>query len=138
MVCGSERRNDLREGYAKHPISGFAGFMTYRYCRLYLKHFYDVKMMSSSSLDDLKRYDQDNFLLDFVIRAENLEDDLITALRAIGFDLSAGQLAIIHGLERTNVTNHKPKEYYYDDETIDLVHQRERFIIEKHGYAFNE
>jgi len=58
-------------------------------------------------------------------------------LKNAGYDLSEDQLRIIErGADsRTNPSDHLPTEFYYDQETVDLVAKNERLIIEKYSYS---
>jgi hypothetical protein len=66
-----------------------------------------------------------------------MENDLIQALESAGYKLSDQQIGTIKsGSEnRTNPSQHLPTEFYYDDETVDLVARNEKLIIEKYSYS---
>ena len=131
MVFDPYRRKDLGEGYAKSPISRFAGLMTFRYMRIY------TRGGTATSLEALKKFDAENNVLNCTIRVESIENDLIRALEAAGYELGDEQIGIINaGADnRTNPSEHLPTEFYYDQETVDLVAQNEKLIIEKYSYS---
>lgn len=135
MVMDPYRRKDLGEGYAKNPISKFAGLMTYRYIKIYSKNLRQTG--SLTDLEGLKKFDAENNVLNFTIRVETIENDLIQALEAAGYSLSDEQVSTIKsGAEnRTNPSEHLPTEFYYDEETVDLVAKNEKLFIEKYAYS---
>jgi len=138
LVYDPQRKYDLKEGYAAHPVSGFCGFMTYRYCRLYLKNFYDLKVKKLlHNMSNLKKYDANNHLPDKMIRTESLEDDLISALSETGFMLNESQVKYIYDAERVNTSMHRERQFYYDEETRGLVLQKEKYLIDKYNYTFD-
>ena len=74
--------------------------------------------------------------IDHFIRNERLEEDLIGALDSCGVRLSENQRDRIRSSGRTNASSRKQNaSYYYDDDTIALVYERERFIVDKFGYV---
>jgi hypothetical protein len=131
MVFDPYRRKDLGEGYAKNPISKFAGLMTFRYIKIY------TRGGSATSLEALKKFDSESNVLKFTIRVESIEKDLLQALENAGYDLSEDQIQLIEqGADnRTNPSEHLPTEFYYDEETVDLVARNEKLIIEKYDYS---
>jgi hypothetical protein len=135
MVFDPYRRKDLGEGYSKSPISKFAGLMTYRYVRIYSKNLRRTRGLTG--LEGLKKFDEENNVLNHTIRVESIENDLIQALEAAGYRLSDGQISTIkRGAEnRTNPSEHLPTEFYYDEETAGLVARNEKLIIEKYAYS---
>lgn len=137
LLHDPQRRIDLNEGYPEHGISKFAGFMTYRYCRLYQKDFFLKKSQTGlQHYDDLQAFDEKNNLLDFIIRNESLEDDVVHVLKKAGYNLDENKIKFIHDSSgsKTFKSEHYDSSYYYDTETIDIVANREKFIIEKYDY----
>jgi hypothetical protein len=132
LLFDPARKKDLGEGYARSPISNFAGLLTYRYIKIYTKD----ETLSLADLEALKKFDSENSVLNFTIRVESIEDDLIQALKSAGYELSEDQIRIIRkGAEnRTNPSEHLPPEFYYDEETTGLVRDQEQLIIEKYAY----
>ena len=111
--------------------------MTYRYCYLHLKQFLEKKNLKSvRTYDDLLSFDQSNNLLDYVIRMESLEDDLIRVLSEVGHKLDESSIQWIYDQkkQKINKSEHRNYGYYYDEETIELIMDQERFIIEKYDY----
>lgn len=76
-------------------------------------------------------------LLKGIVRNEFLEDDLVKVLGLAGYDLTQEQLDVIYAgkKKKTNISKHKTVGFYYDQETIDLVREKDRFIIDKYQYS---
>jgi hypothetical protein len=126
---------DAGEGYRESAVARCAGFMTYRYLWLYsrsTRELYDPAAIDGWA--SLEAFDRHSNLLDFVIRAESLEDDLENVLTSVGHELSPEQSAIIRSGERSNASSHGETAFYYDAETSRLVAERERLLIEKYRY----
>lgn len=136
LVCSPERKQELGEGYPESAISNFAGFMTYRYCCRYLKNW----AFNENKIKDiytLIQYDNCNNLLNFTIKTEFLESDLINSLKLAGYHIDDTVIKQINNSsqKKINISKHEKASFYYDDETIKLVEEKERFIIEKYGYT---
>ena len=138
LMLDPKRKYDLLERYADTPISSYAGLLTYRYIFLFSRNARDLftKPEAVQSLADLRAFDRQNNQLDHVIRNESLEDDLIQVLTACGAQLTEAQIQTIRQSGRTNASSRKRTlDYYYDQETLELVRSREQFIIDKYRYA---
>ncbi len=127
---------NLGERYGASTIRPFAGFFTYRYCRLFAR---DPRPLFSGGIADaaaLAEFDRRQNLVKHFIRNESLEDDLIRILGSCGYPLDARQLELIRTPVRTNAsTRSRDHVRYYDAQTAQLVMDRERFIVDKHGYS---
>jgi hypothetical protein len=135
LVLSPERNRDFGGGFAFHPVSKFAGLLTYRYCRLFTASFFDPAIMRNiSSLEDLEIMDLKHNRLVGVIKNESLEKDFIQLMNKIEYPLGDKQEQRILGMSKTNTSKHKHINYYYDDETLELVALKEKFIIEKYNY----
>lgn len=136
LILDSRRRFDIGEGYGFSPLSGWAGLLTYRYFRLFTlgdRVFKDTRLRSP---DGIVQYDREFNIARGMIRTEALEEDFIRVLGEAGYRFSEQQLNAIRRREggKTNVSQRNPVEFYYDDETIALVAERDRYLIEKYGY----
>lgn len=138
LILDPDRRFDMAEGYGFSPVSRWAGIFSYRYLKLF------------SGLDDLLYRDhtlathagtQAAFeryqLVDFVVRNEHLEADLLEALRATGGTVPDAEREELlrASSKRTNASVRRHTSYYFDEATRALVAERERFIIERHSYS---
>lgn len=139
MIHDPNNRRFLGERYGRSPISLFAGFLTYRYARLYTQDLEALFSPSIASPANLKALVDRRCVLDFTIRNEHLEDDLVRALNQCGILLNEEQLDWIHSLGRTNASSRRRDlGYYYDRSTVELVHNRDRILIDIYGYAAPE
>ncbi|WP_258105484.1 sulfotransferase family 2 domain-containing protein [Marinoscillum sp. MHG1-6] len=128
------KEHGIGEGFKIGNISQFAGLMTFRYFQLYA---YRKKLNSVHSLKELRDFDQKENFMDVIIRNENLHSDLLENVDKL--KCSQEELTKVLGsfAKRTN-TSERDKDYrkYYDEESVKLVQQKEKFIIEKYGYSF--
>jgi hypothetical protein len=136
---------DVGEGYGKSSISRHSGLLTYRYMVLFTlgvvpgEPHLGGHNPELETLDKVRSYADENLLCQDMIRMEHLADELEASLLAAGHDLTATQRETIHGKAEgrsENRTKHHPAAWYYDDATRDLVAERDRFVIERHGYEF--
>ena len=135
LILGSARQYGVGVGYAQNSLSSFAGLMTYRYCRLYLRDFVTLSQKCPAyTLDQLISLDQDHNLLDGIIRTEFLESDLIKVLEQANYTIDDQKLSAIHSSPVTNASTRSSVDFYYDAETIELVSRKEKFIIDKYSY----
>jgi hypothetical protein len=129
---------DLLEWYDLHATHRFLGFLSYRYCKLHVGGFDTWKgRFTLRSYDALRRFVDQNHLVDFMMFNEHLTENLIMALDAIDYGLTDTQRSQIRDAGQTNTSDHGDWRWYYDDECRDLVAQRDRLIIDRYGYAFD-
>jgi len=134
LMLSKDRRYDIGEGYAFAPLSKCAGLMTYRYLRLFTLGDSIYKRDELSSLEEITLFDSKNNISSGMVRNEALEDDLIDVLQKAGLTLSDENIAFIKNQTKTNTSKRNSTSFYYDQETIDLVTHKEKFIIDKYKY----
>jgi len=128
-------RYHLGEGYARSPISQYAGLLTYRYVCLYANNVEVIYSKAVKSPERLKILIDHELVLNFTIRNERLEDDLVIALKKCGVEIGSSRAECIYSSRRTNVTQRqRDLGFYYDTDTSKLVRDRDQFIISKYGY----
>jgi hypothetical protein len=136
---------DVGEGYGKSSISRHSGLLTYRYLVLFTlgvvpgEPHLGGHNPTLDTLDRVRAHVDEHLLCEDMIRMEHLADELELALEKAGYDLTEEQRTTIHGKAEgrsENRTEHRPAAWYYDDETRDLVAERDRLVIERHGYEF--
>lgn len=136
MMHAKELPPDV-EGYAQSAVSQAAGFLTY----CYLKTFACKKGQMSAlnavgERDQLFEYERQHCFIDYFIRNESLESDLLSALKQAGFNIPAAAEAKVLARPKTNTTSRKRKlDYYYDAATEELVSHWDGLVVEKFGYV---
>lgn len=138
MILNPARRFDIGEGFGFSPLAQRNGLLTYRYFKLFTnlggKLYQNSTLSNGITLSDL--WTTHN-ITNFIIRNESLEEDLIEALRYANVPLTDDNIALIEQgkVKKTNTSTRKETGFYYDQETIQLVQDRESFIIEQYGYT---
>jgi len=134
LLLSSERKYDVGPEYACSMLSTYAGAMTYCYIGIYTGGRSDGTVARISSTAELAAYDSEHNILDDIIRTESLHDDLLRVIGEAGYVLAAGQIEDIRNAGRTKTSARHSVGRYYDNETLDLVMEKERFLIEKYAY----
>ena len=132
-IYTEEATAEMRNGYGRFSLRGEVGFMTYRYAYLYLP---GVDLETAPYFRDyfeLEEYDRKHNMVDAWIKVEDLAYSLYAALKLAGYEVSRERVEALCGV-RANRSQHRPYMDYYDDESVALVLQREKLIVEKHGY----
>ena len=137
LIMDPERRFDMGEGYGFSPVARRFGLMTYRYLKLFTRlgpMLYQDQALGT--LDGIQQAWEKQQLVNFIIRNERLEPDLLEALSQAGCALSeadSGALRAGRGA-RTNASKRLPVAHYFDEASVRLVADREAFVIARHGY----
>lgn len=134
VVLSPAARHIVEAGYRRNPLSKCCGLMSYRYFKLFVR---DAEQVGPEykSLAMVKQLDEERCWVNHFIQSERLEDDFLKALAASGVVLTDEQVAKVRSARKRNVSERPlPTNAYYDEKTIRLVEERERFIIEKFGY----
>lgn len=126
----------LGEGYCDSMLQHICGFMTYRYLYLCVK---DVESLKNQEVNlsflDVSSFEKENCYIDFFIRQEELEKSFLMVMQKID-KLSLEQKKIILGAKKNNISHRVfPLEVYYDHDSVAIVAEKEKLIIEKFGYA---
>jgi hypothetical protein len=137
MMHDETYRTDLGEGYWRCGLSRFAGLMTFRYMKIFACKQGEINALRAvSTPEQLGDYERRNCLIDYFIRNENLESDLLAALEATHIAVPPAMVAEMAARPRTNTSSRKRgPAYYYDAATEKLVADSERLIIDKFGYV---
>jgi hypothetical protein len=137
LIFNPERKFDVREGYGFSPMSAHNGILTYRFFKLFsdlgVGLYSDRVDVSGSSLKDLWEAHR---IADYFIKMENLEDDLIEAMRLSGVSISEENKTQLLDSKnnKTNTSSRLNTNYYYDEESVELVLNRESLIIDLFEY----
>lgn len=117
------------------------GIYTYRYLAAIHP---DFRRNFSSDLGSYARIlalHQDNDHINHYVRVHALESDLISGLEQAGVYLKENYRETIYGLSTTPTNTSRrskiPFTEYYDEEAREVVHQREKLIIEQFGFSFD-
>ena len=137
MLMDPRRRFDMGEGYGFSPVSACAGILTYRYLKLFTSLddalYRDASLGTNPGVLEAWKSTQ---LINFVIRNEMLEDDLLSALRQAGHEIPEPECEALlaAAARKSNASKRLSTSYYYDAETTALVAERESLVVETHGY----
>lgn len=131
VACSLQTRRTVDPHMAKSPIGKIAGLMTYRYFNLYVRGASDIPVTVGTQ-DGLRAFEASNSIVQHVIRQDSVTEDLIKALDRSGIALSDEQRKMIYDTKASG----RPAriERFYDEESVELVARREKFIIERFGY----
>ncbi len=137
LLLAEERRFDIGEGFGFSPLSRHSGLLCYRYFRLFTlgDSIYDDQRLHT--FDGLADYDREMNITQGIICTETLESDFVRVLAEAGVVLSDEEIASICNQEGgiTNASTRRSAAYYYDDETISLVAEKEKYLIGKYGFS---
>ncbi|OKH15164.1 sulfotransferase family 2 domain-containing protein [[Limnothrix rosea] IAM M-220] len=132
VINDEEFWGDFGEDYDQYPANQSIGLLTYRYLRLFCRS--DFRNLKDFS--EICQFAKDNCYIDYFIKNESLEADLAIALQNCG--LFTDELSLVEKLKSFGRTNTSPRKkdylYYYDQNSINLITQREKLIIEKFNY----
>ena len=93
-------------------------------------------MNALSTFDHLVEYERRSCFIDHFIRNENLEPDLLAALKLADVQIPVEAESKVMSRPKTNTSSRKNGPgYYYDAGTEALVADRDRLIVEKFGYC---
>jgi hypothetical protein len=112
LLTEEGKRVRFGEGFAHHSISSFAGLLTFRYCRLFCKAFFDRQnVMGLTSYEKLLSYDKQSNMLEHIIRQKDLENNFIETMNLLGYPLAEIEIESIRNTKKTNTSNHKDISY---------------------------
>lgn len=136
LVLSQSRKYDLGLSYGFNSLSSFVGYLTFQYLQLGIRDFKKTYKTEIIDFDSLRELDRKQNIINAVIRMESINDDLIQTLSLAGYTLNNDQLDLINSYDRVNKSSRERHlSFYYDNELIDIVQERERFFIEKYGYS---
>lgn len=126
--------HDIGEGYKVTNLSKFAGFLTYRYLSLYT---YKKELNNIKSQEELLLFDERENFMDAIIRNEDIHEDMLKLANLLQFNDHSIKNILQKFKSRTNISK-RDRDYrkYYNDESIKIVQNFEKLIIDKHGYSF--
>ena len=132
----SAARKFRLEDYFTSPAFALHGLNTHRFLQLYLTREGAVRVRSSTSLEESRQLEQAYSYIDFWIRFENLHQDFLDVLSHVGVEVTGEQERALRDSKAQNVsTKRRSCADFYDRESIELIAERDRFLIEKFGYT---
>ncbi|MBA2883010.1 hypothetical protein HNR65_003367 [Desulfosalsimonas propionicica] len=138
LMLNPARRFDMGEGFGFSPVSMGFGLMTYRCLKLFTRLRTALyKDRSLAKPEGIRRALDEERLVCFVIRNECLEKDLLEALALAGCEVSDKDRCALFSARnnKINTSRRFSASHYYDRETVELVANREKVIIENYGYT---
>lgn len=140
VIHGEKYLIELPEFFAFSEISKFVGFYTYRYLRLFCKDSYLISNNVVRTYQQILDYEQNYNYINYFIKTERLNNDLIEALKLCEIDLNSSLKNKILGTSKTNQSSKKINlndyDKYYDSSSRELVDNRDKLIINKFNYSF--
>ena len=136
MMNDSHYMGDVGEGYLRSRIGSFSGLMTLRYIRLFCQNIKNNNGVGRIlNPEDIVHFDKDNCFVDFFIRNECLESDLLLGMQKLGLVVSEDYANRLRNMPKTNTSSrNRDLNFYYDKASSAIVMERERFIVDKFGY----
>jgi len=127
--------DDIVGGYGPSSVSQVCGLMTFRYMQLFCKNLAKPDFKTINSFDALKAREKGDCYINYFVHTEHLSQELIHALESSGVVLTKKEKDLINATPPQNTSSRtKNANYYYDKETIELVYERERLIVDKFDY----
>ena len=137
MVYNPDFRHNLGEGYGKSPVYRVAGFYTFRYLKLCCRNTNTLTKDQLQSIDDLLHFERNNCFISKWIRIESLERDFMDMANSSGERLADDFEQLILSQKKINTSSKShPTAFYYNEESIQAVKEKEAVIIEKFDYTF--
>ena len=136
LLLGNTRIHDTGEGYGLSSINKFAGLMTYRYLTLYSN---DIRKMFNNSItnyDDLEKFDNENNILNYIVKNETLEDDFIQVLKKLNIEINETEKKMIYNekSDKFGAWRNLNLNDFFDEECLNIIQSKEKLIINKYNY----
>ncbi|MDM7859633.1 hypothetical protein QTP81_03300 [Alteromonas sp. ASW11-36] len=140
LMFNPDRALDIGEGYGFSSFSQQAGLLSYRFFKLFTSLDQEIyKPTLQTDLSSLVKVWQERGFIDAFVRQENLEEDFLNALEQANIELSDAQKSEIRAARsnKTNTSSRKSANHYYDEETANIILEREKFIVQQFDYDIN-
>lgn len=137
LMFNKQRTFDIREGYGFSPLADTAGLLSYRFMKLFTdldsELYSKNSKFSHSNLHDIWN---EYKIANYFIRMEHLEIDLIEAMKLADVVISPENIKLLHAAKnkKTNTSSRLPTAHYFNDETIQLIYNQEKLIIDLFNY----
>jgi hypothetical protein len=127
------------EAYGNHyGLSGlnYVGFLSFNYLRLYNYDFIH-NCRDLGSIKELEKYDQQHNFIDLMLINKTINEQLLESYKLLANSKEVVQKAINLRPKRSNTsTKKKPFKEYYDQELINLINEKEAFLLDKYNFKF--
>lgn len=137
MVYSEKYISRMQNGYNKFSLAPQVGLMTWRFAYLYLAGVDVDRVPHFDSYDEFDEYEKQNNMVDYLwVSLEDLYPTIAGILLGFG-GMHSNKLGLLFDLckEKSNLSNHRPYQEYYDHESYTAVLDREKLIIDKFNYA---
>jgi len=127
---------DIDESYSNWPGNRDAGLLTFRYLKLFCSTTSTYKELNKlHDNSQIQAFESANFFVDHILRQESLDSDLRELIVNLDQSLISSYEKLIQAKPKSNESSRRlDLNYYYDDEAIALVANREKLIIDKFEY----
>ena len=123
-------KSDQWKFYPQIPMRGVAGIYTYRLLKMTsLTDHWAEQSTQLRSPADIERHFETASVVDRFVRCESLRTDLEAIIE------DAGLPPLVFPADKRNASEHAAPNYYYDEESIELIRSRDPLIVETFGYA---
>ena len=103
--------------------------MTFRYLIMFTQPNYRKKIYSEiKNYQNIIDFDKNYNFINKFVKVENLKYDLEVLIKELGIDKTK-EIEIVNPSKRK-----KDLDYYYDDETLEIVKKQDKFIFDKFNY----
>lgn len=122
--------------FARTPMRWHSGFLTFRYFWNFSRdRGLLLRPGAVEAVADLAPFERRGMLVDDMVVVERLHADLDRVLAAAGYQLDDAQRSRLEELcaTRTNESPHRNDRDYFDDDLVDLVAERERYLVDRFG-----
>jgi hypothetical protein len=130
-----------KKSHHVHPlykkVSHLMGYATYLYFFLYTKNFkknFKYLLEKKVTLDDY--YEKYKFPI-VIVKTEDVRENMIDASQKLGLDKEKVSKILIDMLEKKknfNASNKKKYTAYYSKENIELVQEKDKWLLKKFNY----
>lgn len=130
MVLSEERKYDLFQDYGISNVSSHAGIYTYLYLFLFSKNLSQLFNSNYSS----EKLNLIELSVDHILKVEQLDRDFDELLKTL-YNNSSYIKSVKARKSPVNTSNRSHKRnFYYDEQTYDLIKNKEQLIINRYEY----
>ncbi|RDK84802.1 sulfotransferase family 2 domain-containing protein [Marinirhabdus gelatinilytica] len=135
LLLLDNKGTQVTEGFTNYPLASFAGFLTFRFLRLYTYNS-DESLRSITSTEDVSTFYGEHSFMDVIIKNEAINETILSLSDVLGANETTIAEVLKETTAKSNSSIRNSYTGYYDTKTKDLVSKRESFIIDRFGYQF--